>query len=82
MIQALAWFCLRNEQVHTLADFYIRRLGYLHFYPDRIKSTMNLVSSVFASYLGWDESRIQQELSDMKDHLKSITEFESDDGEA
>ncbi len=82
LIQALAWFCLRNEQVHTLDDFYIRRLGYLHFYPDRIKSTMNLVSSVFASYLGWDESRIQQELSDMKDHLKSITEFESDHGEA
>jgi len=43
---------------------------------------MNLVASVFASYLGWDESRTQQELSDMQDHLKSITEFESDHGEA
>jgi len=82
LIQALAWFCLRNEQVHTLSDFYIRRLGYLHFYPDRIRSTIDLVIPIFSSFLKWDEERIENERNEIYGHLRSITEFKDEDAEA
>jgi len=82
LIQALAWFCLRNEQVHTLSDFYIRRLGYLHFYPERIHSTMDQVIPMFAAFLKWDEVRIENEKNEMYGHLRAITQFKDKDAEA
>lgn len=75
LIQALAWFCLRNEHVNTLADFYIRRTGYLYFQPEKIAESLEVIIEIFATYLKWDENRVGQERLDMERHLKVINKF-------
>jgi len=80
LIQAVAWFCLRYEQVNTLADFYVRRTGYLYFYPERIEKTIDLVAAMFAEFLNWDKNRVEQEKKEIDQLLVSITNFA--DGEA
>jgi glycerol-3-phosphate dehydrogenase len=79
LIQAVAWFCLRNEQVNTLADFYVRRTGYLYFYPERISQTLDLVLPLFAEFLNWNNERVEQEKKEIHQLLKSITDFGSEE---
>jgi len=80
LVQALAWFCLRNEQVSTLSDFYIRRTGYLYFRPGKVNATMELVIPAFAKFLNWDQDRIVSERATMTSRLSEITNFSN--GEA
>lgn len=78
LIQALAWYCLRYEQVSTLADFYVRRTGYLYFMPHRITASLDAVVPLFVEFLGWDEKRVTSERDHMETLLVTITNFTDD----
>jgi len=75
LVQALAWFCLRNEQVNTLADFYIRRTGFLYFQPEKISESLEVIVPTFAAYLKWDGERVDKERLEIISFLESINQF-------
>ena len=75
LVQALAWFCLRNEQVSTLADFYIRRTGFLYFQPEKISESLEVIVPTFAAYLKWDGQRVDKERLEIISFLESINQF-------
>jgi glycerol-3-phosphate dehydrogenase len=78
LVQALAWFCLRNEQVSTLADFYIRRTGFLYFQPEKISESLEVIVPTFSAYLKWDGQRIDKERLEMICILESINKFSNE----
>ena len=55
-------FCLENEMVMTLLDFYERRTGRLYFDIESVKKTMNRVAAVFSKFHQWDDKRKALEL--------------------
>ncbi|MEQ6118319.1 glycerol-3-phosphate dehydrogenase/oxidase [Reichenbachiella sp. MALMAid0571] len=75
LLKAEINFCLENEMVMTLLDFYERRTGRIFFKIQTINDTLEVVLSIMAKYLGWDESRVEEELKQLNNELKLATNF-------
>ncbi|MBL4656719.1 MAG: glycerol-3-phosphate dehydrogenase/oxidase, partial [Flavobacteriales bacterium] len=68
-------FAIRNESMHTLQDFFIRRTGKLFFDPLSILKLLEPVSIKAAELLGWDDQRRENEVQEIKTLLKEVVEF-------
>ncbi len=75
LFRAILWFCLRNESVYHLSDFYIRRTGFLYFRPEIVDSTLEIACEMMAEFLSWDDSQVEIEKKSLKklvDHTKTF----------
>lgn len=75
LLNSVAAYCIKEEYVQTLSDFYIRRTGYLYFSPQKIKSSLLEIAKLFAEELGWSDERTNLEIKKIQNHLTDITNF-------
>ena len=75
MIEAEALFALENDGVCTLNDFFIRRTGKMYYAPHEISSSLDKVSILFASSLGWNDEKVRFEKREVEKELIRIRTF-------
>ncbi|ASN04372.1 glycerol-3-phosphate dehydrogenase/oxidase [Virgibacillus necropolis] len=68
-------YTIENEMVATLADFYDRRTSYLLFDPDKVKQTLDQVTTEMADILHWDTAKIEEEKRTMHYLIKKSLTF-------
>jgi len=75
LILAEFWFCLKNEQINTLSDFFVRRTGRLYFHIESVVKYKYLILNVFTEALDWDENRRKEEMASLEVLIKDATTF-------
>jgi glycerol-3-phosphate dehydrogenase len=75
LIEAEALFALENDGVCTLNDFFIRRTGKMYYAPHEVSSSLDKVSTLFASHLGWSEEKVRFEKEEVEKELVRIRTF-------
>ncbi len=76
LLKAEVNFSLENEMAMTLLDFYERRTGRIFFKIQSINETLEEVLPIMTKFLGWSESRVEEELKQLNDEVKLATNFE------
>lgn len=66
---------LTSESVHKVADFLVRRTGYLYFNLAKARKYTPTVAGYMKQYYGWDESRYQTELQEMHNLISEAVTF-------
>ncbi len=72
---AEAEFCIHNELVVHLLDFFHRRTGRIYFYPFTIERSLEAVATHFANHFGWSAEKKQAEMNSVIDEMKSLVSF-------
>jgi glycerol-3-phosphate dehydrogenase len=75
LVEAEALFALKYDGVCYLNDFYIRRTAKMYFAPQTIKGDLDVVATVFAAVLGWDEEKVAQEKKSVVDEIVRVATF-------
>lgn len=76
LLKAEVNFSLENEMTMTLLDFYERRTGRIFFKIQSIKETLDVVLPIMTKFLGWSESRVEEELKRLNNEVKMATNFD------
>jgi glycerol-3-phosphate dehydrogenase len=69
-------FCLENEAVHSLLDFFDRRTGRLYFYIQSIEKIKQPALNYLSQHLGWSKKREKQEIDDLDRAIKLASRFQ------
>ena len=75
LFEAELKFCLENEMVLTLMDFYERRTGRLYFDIESIGKTMSQAKGLFTQFLSLSDKEIESQQQDLNDAVKLATSF-------
>ncbi len=75
LLIAEANYCLQNEMVNTLEDFFVRRTGRLYFNIESVKKYKNEVLAFFAEKLIWNQERIQNEEKHLNELIVDATTY-------
>ena len=75
-IKAELWYGVHYEMVQTLADFFIRRTGMIHFHIHDIEPVLDVVVADLVGYLGWSEEQKDEEVTRFKQLLVHATKYE------
>jgi glycerol-3-phosphate dehydrogenase len=75
-VLAEAEFCIHNELVVHLLDFFHRRTGRVYFYPFTIEPCLETVANHFANHFGWSDEKRKAEMKSVTDEMKSLVTFE------
>lgn len=76
LIRSELKYCIENEMVYRLQDFFIRRTGRLYFDIHSIKHTFSAILEDFTAYFEWSEERISEEKKAMNYEIKKVSVFE------
>lgn len=76
LIRSELKYCIENELVYRLQDFFIRRTGRLYFDIGSIKHTFDTVLADFIAYFHWSDQRIAEEKKAMEYEIKKVSFFE------
>lgn len=68
-------YCLANEYVFTLSDFYVRRTGKLYFEIQNINLTKSYIIDDFVSYFAWNEEEKSKYVADFEQEYKDATTY-------
>ncbi len=68
-------YCIENEAVHTLLDFFERRTGRVNFNIGTIPKLIDPVSNHLADIHHWNKNRKKEELAKLDKGLKIASEF-------
>jgi glycerol-3-phosphate dehydrogenase len=74
-LRAEVWYCFTYEQVHTLADFFIRRTGRLYFQRPELAALLRPVAEELAQLLPGGPALADQLLADFADEYQAVLEF-------
>ena len=69
-------FCIENEMVVHLTDFFIYRTGMLYFDIVRVDSEMESASQFMAKKMNWSEKTRLKELNDLQYHILHARTFQ------
>jgi len=75
-LKAELLYCVNNESIATLSDFFIRRTGMIFFYIDEIYQIYETAAEILSEFLNWDSETKQKNIEDLKLELKRATVFE------
>lgn len=76
LIRAELRYCIENEMVFRLQDFFIRRTGRLYFDINSISHTFEAVLADFIEYFQWSEMRVAEERKAMDYEIRKVSVFE------
>ena len=76
MIRSELQYCIENELVYRLQDFFIRRTGRLYFDIHSIEHTFEAILADLISCFKWSEERIAHEKEAMDYEIKKVSIFE------
>jgi glycerol-3-phosphate dehydrogenase len=68
-------YCLANEYVCTLSDFYVRRTGKLYFEIRNINLTKSYIVDDFMAYFGWSEEEKLKYVADFEQEYQDATTY-------
>ena len=69
-------YCLENEMIYRLPDFFIRRTGRLYFDIHSIKHTFDAILADFRAYFQWSDERVAEETAAMEEEIRKVSVFE------
>lgn len=75
LIRAEVQFCLENEMVFRLTDFFIRRTGRLFFDIESVRNHLEMVTQEMSNWFSWSEKRIQEEKNLLTEEINKATRF-------
>lgn len=70
-------FCVENEAVHSLLDFFDRRTGRLYFYLQSIENMKQPALHYLSIKLGWSKKREQQEIDELHRAIELASHFQN-----
>jgi glycerol-3-phosphate dehydrogenase len=68
-------YCISQEMVCTLSDFFERRTGLLNFNIGRVIRWKDRIASACQHVMGWDEFRMASELRTLEESLVRVRSF-------
>lgn len=68
-------YCLANEYVATLSDFYVRRTGKLYFEIQNINLTKQFIIDDLVAYFDWAEEDKSKHVAEFEREYKDATTF-------
>lgn len=68
-------YTVANEMVCSLQDFFDRRTGRINFNIASVRRTKERVGAELAKLLGWNETKLREELKDIESVLKQRSTF-------
>lgn len=71
LIKAELTYCIDNEMVCTLADFFVRRTGLIFFDIARVQRWKDLIAQQCADKLGWSPERRASELNSIEEWIRN-----------
>ena len=74
-LKAELMYCIDNEMVTSLTDFFIRRTGMIHFYINDIDKIKNTVADELQNILGFSDDQKNMQLEELESELKSAKSF-------
>lgn len=75
LIRSELRYCLENEMVFSIQDFYIRRTGRLYFDIHSIKPTLEVILKDFQNHFGWSEEKTLSEKKAMEKAIEEVSVF-------
>jgi glycerol-3-phosphate dehydrogenase len=75
LIGAEAEYCIENECVLSLVDFYTYRTGRMFFDIQSVRSTKNEIAEKFRTKLNWDATQLTKEIDMLEKSIFSIVNF-------
>jgi glycerol-3-phosphate dehydrogenase len=68
-------FCIENESIHTLGDFFNRRTGRLYFDINSVKELVEAIAQELQIELGWTEGVLQQNRIGLQKLMEQLETF-------
>jgi glycerol-3-phosphate dehydrogenase len=65
LLKAQLSYCIHNEMVCNLQDFFVRRTGLIYFDIHQVEKWKEEIAKECASMLGWDDSKTSAELKEL-----------------
>jgi glycerol-3-phosphate dehydrogenase len=75
LLKAELDFCLQNEMVCSLQDFFVRRTGLMYFNIDLVKDNMLAIGQEMKMQMGWSDDQFAREIEQVNSLVKSLTQF-------
>ncbi|MEJ1241777.1 glycerol-3-phosphate dehydrogenase/oxidase [Chryseolinea sp. T2] len=75
LILAELEYCVHNEMVYSLSDFFVRRTGLIFFDIARVQRWKELIATRCGTLLGWSSERTAQELGGVEEWIRNATTF-------
>tara|TARA_R110000796_G_scaffold96719_4_gene203278 strand:- start:52601 stop:54247 length:1647 start_codon:yes stop_codon:yes gene_type:complete len=75
LIRSELRYCLENEMVFSIQDFYIRRTGRLYFDIHSIKPTLEVILKDFQNHFGWSAEKVLSEKEAMEKAIEEVSVF-------
>jgi glycerol-3-phosphate dehydrogenase len=76
LIMAELDYCIGNEMVCTLADFFVRRTGLIYFDIGRVQRWKNVVAARCETVLAWPVARTTSELASVEEWIRHAASFD------
>ncbi|MCI0752144.1 MAG: glycerol-3-phosphate dehydrogenase/oxidase [Flammeovirgaceae bacterium] len=76
LLKAECSFCIENEMVVTLEDFFVRRTGQLFFDIKIVNRYKSEIANLFKSNLSWDSERLDSELNSLNKLIFRSAQFD------
>lgn len=78
VIYAEVDFCIENELVLTLCDFFIRRTGRLYFDIESVRKYYKHIADHMRSIFSWNDKRYKNEILNLEKALNDASHFKPD----
>ena len=75
LLKAELLFCIQNEMVCTLQDFFVRRTGLVNFDIQKVYRWRTEIAEVCKQHLHWKDDKVARELDSLNLLLHSLTGF-------
>ncbi|KYG76362.1 homodimeric glycerol 3-phosphate dehydrogenase (quinone) [Roseivirga ehrenbergii] len=75
LIRSELRYCLENEMVFSIQDFYIRRTGRLYFDIHSIKPTLEVILKDFQNHFDWSAEKTLSEKEAMEKAIEEVSIF-------
>jgi glycerol-3-phosphate dehydrogenase len=76
LIRSELKYCIENEMVFSLKDFFIRRTGRLYFDINSVRNKFDLILKDFESYFKWSKEKSKMEKEAMEEAIREVSVFE------
>ncbi len=75
LLKAELWYCIHQEMVCTLQDFFIRRTGLIYFDVHKVMRWKEPIARECQIYFAWDEARTSKEIHDLDIQIHILRSF-------
>ena len=75
-LKAEIWYCINNEMINNLSDFFIRRTGMIFFDYNKIKSLINVSADYMQTELNWSDEFKNKSISDFEKIYNQVKSFD------